>query len=767
MMRNILKLGPVLTVALVAAMFSGCSKDNEAGPAPVRQAPETELTYAPLEGDTAGYRVRLFWNGYDRDGEVTRFRYAIDDDTLETDASKWQWTASKDTTLLLLVDPVKEIRGHVFWVAAEDNEGKIDPTPAKRFFSTKTLPPTSRILRGPSAFNSLIGPNFTFEWEGSDPDGGETGGRAPVDSFEYVLLLVGAVNDPNTPPTHPPLPQFNQTFYTNLINASVGDNLIPPHDDWNWTGIRGNRLRVRNATPGEYVFAIRAVDQAGAREKGLAFVRNIRHFTVTLRNPGPQLCISASVLTVPLSCTSGPEDFARREIQIFEGELISFAWSASADAYGGAITGFTFALDDTASFPATDVRNTGVTYRPQDLTVGLHFLFVRVFDDGGLFTNAVIPFRIVHPTFKDPPSGTNPPQYLYVDDSMSPGVNNINRFFNYPSDIEDDEWWRVNILTPLSLQYGMGRRDWDTYGRGTADGGGTRLQPLPADLAPYRVVIWNVDFNNQAANPTALFLTLVGGAYSELGGYLRAGGTLLLSGFSIATNVVTPTTALTANFSRGLCFAFQPGTIGYNQTFFPRAMMGIDGARGTDEGLRRQGARDFVQARVTAQGTTLGYTTAEVDTGATAKWNGKIFPGDPESSWSPGLPRIEGWRMAALFNCEPSQGLIRREDATRPISTPIYTYHGVPTGIYMVPFGNTGGAQSPRENLVVGVQVQAHDLGGFGGGIITPATGTSGVIGRVVALGFPMNFIKDAQATEIMKTAFGYVNGSPTLPAIP
>ncbi len=547
----------------------------------------------------------------------------------------------------------------------------------------------------------------------------------------------------------------------------MSDSLVAPHGDWKWTGIRANRLRVRNATPGEYVFALRAVDQAGAREKGLAFVRNIRHFTVTLRNPGPQLCISASVLTVPLSCTSGPEDFARREIQIFEGELISFAWSASADAYGGAITGFTFALDDTASFPATDVRNTGVTYRPQDLTVGLHFLFVRAFDDGGLFTNAIIPFRIVHPTFKDPPSGTNPPQYLYVDDSMSPGVNNINRFFNYPSDAEDDEWWRVNILTPLSLEYSMGRRDWDTYGRGTADGGGTRLQPLPADLAPYRVVIWNVDFNNQGANPTALFLTLVGGAYSELGGYLRAGGTLLLSGFSIATNVVTPTTALTANFSRGLCFAFQPGTIGYNQTFFPRAMMGIDGARGTDEGLRRQGARDFVQARVTAQGTTLGYVTAEVDTGSTAKWNGKIFPGDPESSWSPGLPRIEGWKMAALFNCEPSQGLIRREDATRPISTPIYTYHGVPTGIYMVPFGNVGGAQSPRENLVVGVQVQAHDLGGFGGGIITPATGTSGVIGRVVALGFPMNFIKNAQATDIMKTAFGYVNGSPTLPAIP
>jgi len=760
MIRNIMKLVPVLTVTFVAALFAGCSKDDGAGPEPIRQAPETELTYAPLEGDTAGYRVRLFWNGYDRDGEVIRFRYAIDDDTLETDPSKWRSTTAKDTTLLLLVDPVKEIRGHVFWVAAEDNEGKVDLTPAKRFFSTKTLPPTSKILRGPSAFNSLIGPNFTFEWEGSDPDGGETGGRAPVDSFEYLLLLVGAINDPNTPPTHPPLPPFNQTFYTNLINQSLGDNVAAPHDDWKWTGIRGNRLRVRNATVGEYVFALRAVDLAGAREKNLAIVRNIRHFTVTIRNPGPVLCIEASVLTVPLECTSGPEDFARREIQIFEGELISFFWSAAADAYGGAITGFTFALDDTASFPATDIRNKGVTYLPQDLTVGLHFLFVRVFDDGGLFTNAIIPFRIVHPTFKDPPSGTNPPQYLYVDDSLAPG-NSLTRFFSYPSDIEDDEWWRVNILTPLSLQYGMGRRDWDTSGRGTSDGTGIRSQPLPIDLASYRVVVWNVDFNNFASNPTALFRTLVGGAYSDLGGYLRAGGTLLLSGFALATSVVTPTTALTANFNRGLCFAFQPGTLGYSQTFFPRSMMGIDGAKDTNEGLRRQGSKDFLEARVTASGSALGYVSAEVDTGATAKWDGKIIPGDPESSWAPGLPRIEGWKMAALFNCEPSQGLIRREDSTRPISTPLYTYHGAPTGIYMT------GAPSPRENLVVGVQVQAHDLGGFGGGIITPASNNSGVIGRVVALGFPINFIKDAQATAIMKTAFGYVSGSPTLPAIP
>jgi hypothetical protein len=51
--------------------------------------------------------------------------------------------------------------------------------------------------------------------------------------------------------------------------------------------------------------------------------------------------------------------------------------------------------------------------------------------------------------------------------------------------------------------------------------------------------------------------------------------------------------------------------------------------------------------------------------------------------------------MASLFNCVASQGLLRRETASTPISSPIFTYHGAPIGILK------NGAQSPRENLVV------------------------------------------------------------------
>ena len=122
--------------------------------------------------------------------------------------------------------------------------------------------------------------------------------------------------------------------------------------------------------------------------------------------------------------------------------------------------------------------------------------------------------------------------------------------------------------------------------------------------------------------------------------------------------------------------------------------------------------------------------------------------------------------MASSFNCDLNEALYRREDIGRPISTSIFTYHGAPTGIYMTSVGGVGGADSPRENLVVGVQLQAHDLGQSGGGIINDSS-TGDVIGRIVVLGFPMYFLEDPEATALMNTAFGYVNASPTLPAIP
>jgi hypothetical protein len=549
---------------------------------------------------------------------------------------------------------------------------------------------------------------------------------------------------------HPPLPGYDQDRYTDLINQATGRTLPSPYDDWAWVGIRGIKNRFRNVTPGEYVFAERAVDIAGATEKDIEFAVNIRHFTVSTRNPGPILEIRSSVLIKPLDKTSGPNDLQRRLLQIFEGETISFSWEARADTYGGEIVGYTFALDDTSSFPGLDLLLRGATFTAAQLTPGNHFLFVRAVDDGGLVTNAVVPILIVHPSFKEPGA---PREVLYVDDSLSPG-NATARIEDYPSDIEETNWWTLFLLPQL----GVPVTEWDTYFRGINDVVG-RKPPEPRDLANYTTVIWNVDFNNgaQLEQSTGLWKTLVGGDYSELGGYLRAGGTLILSGFSVAGSITNPNTTLFANANRGICFGLEPGSPAYNLSYFPRLNMGVDGALPSDQALRSLGARDFIAAYPTADGVALGYDSTFLSVGppgSAEKWHSS--PGSDLNS-RPGLPKIDGWVMAANFGCQENPNAVfRLENPAAPIARAIFRYHGAKIGAL------EQGGPSPREGMVVGVQVQAHDLGDR-----PPGVGTfdpNSAFGRMVHIGFPLYFMYDDQASAILTNAFNYVNASPTLP---
>jgi hypothetical protein len=390
------------------------------------------------------------------------------------------------------------------------------------------------------------------------------------------------------------------------------------------------------------------------------------------------------------------------------------------------------------------------------LPPGNHFLFVRTIDDGGLITNAVIPILIVHPTFKD---AGQPRSILYVDDSTPPGVTQDRTISigSYPRDIDEDDYWLIdpgilNGLAPVT--------QWDTAQAGFGETEG-RKPPEPRDLANYTTVIWNVDFNNGVGNPTGLWRTLVGGAYSELSGYLRAGGTMVLSGFLIGGNVINPNTQLYGNVSRGICFTLEPGTRDYALATFPRMFMGVDGAVLGAADLRTAGGKDFIQARPTAVGRAMGLDTVDVDRGplnSGAKWITYFGSGDLNENKTPGLVYVDGLIMARNFACvdEPSS-VFKLEDPNRPIAEPIYTYHGVRTGV------NEDGGASPREGYVVGIRTQAHDLGTDVGGTITRGN-AAGAIGRMVQLAFPLYFMKTAQAAHLLQVSYQYVDQSPTLP---
>jgi hypothetical protein len=768
---------------LGVALIAGCSKAPTPPKTPPQEAPNTELTYAPVEYDTVSFRVRFYWSGYDVDGEVVAFRWVVDPDSATLKDAKrtdWNRTTGKDTTLLFLVDPVQEVKQHVFVVSAEDNDGNFDPTPATRYFSAKTIPPTSRIEKGPAATNPIVGPNYTYEWSGIDPDGGETGGKAPVDSFQYLLLRPFGKADTTGGSNYDALPAFSKDLYISLVNAATGDGLprVEPYqryDDWKWQGFRGIKRRFRNQTSGEYVFALRAVDIAGATEKNLEWVRNIRHFTVSDKNPGPQLTVNASILVQALPSATGPADFVRRQLQIFEGETISFSWSGDASFYGGEVVGYNYALDDTSTLGNTlDERTIGVTLGPDKLFPGPHFLYVRCVDDGGLITNAAIPLLIVHPTFKDPGAAR---EILFVDDALSPG-NSTQASGSFPSDPVETDWFTLQEPSrPLSESRfpritasfpGVTVTEWDTYERGAGSVEG-RKQPEPKDLASVSTVVWIAGTNNTASTPIALWKTLVGGSYSELGGYLRAGGTLVLSGYNLVDCATDPRATL-KNLTRGLCFQYEPGSFQWNLDFFPRVFMGVSYVIPNEDGRRALGAKDFVAAYPTAAGKAAGFDTAYVDTGLPAtgaKWNtNSDITGSAsfvDQNLTPGLFRVEGWVMmsniSTSFGCEDIRNFGREygvSDPNRPIAQPIYTYHGVRAGVLR------DGGPSPRGGRVCGLLCQSHDLGSASGGtgIYNPAA----AIGRVVIVGFPFYFLKDQQASDILFNAYSYVAASPTLP---
>src|SRR6185295_6004978 len=136
--------------------------------------------------------------------------------------------------------------------------------------------------------------------------------------------------------------------------------------------------------------------------------------------------------------------------------------------------------------------------------------------------------------------------------------------------------------------------EWDTYFAGIQDVEG-RKSPTLRDLARFSTVIWNVDFNNGFASPTGLHKTLFDQAQSHLAAYVRGGGTLILSGFTIATNVSEPRTTLYSHVSEGICAGLDPG-YEYDNSFFVRNSIGIDAALTNDQSLRTRGARDFIAA---------------------------------------------------------------------------------------------------------------------------------------------------------------------------
>ena len=135
--------------------------------------PDTHLSIFPDSIIAPGSTLKkINWWGDDPDGLVKAFRISFD-------SVNWGITDKNDSTFILSINGNDST--FRFWVAAIDDKGLIDPTPATNLYPVINTPPVVSFDAGTELPDSTL-PVATFKWTGSDPDGVET-----IRFYQYSL----------------------------------------------------------------------------------------------------------------------------------------------------------------------------------------------------------------------------------------------------------------------------------------------------------------------------------------------------------------------------------------------------------------------------------------------------------------------------------------------------------------------------------------------------------------------------------------------------
>ncbi|MFN8178970.1 MAG: hypothetical protein U0167_13655 [bacterium] len=193
------------------------------------------------------------------------------------------------------------------------------------------------------------------------------------------------------------------TYYPDFSGGYFTDSLV-------WHRTQADSVEFANVVPTDHpdhaLFAVRALDHTGAED--LVRVANTRFFHVYAHLDGP--CVHlVSDLAGSWDCNGLPS-----VRDVFRGSGLRFHWSASPGPNETAVTGFSYAVDDTASWPPysqnTDFPPGGDAWTPD---LGPHTLFVRAIDEGGAVS--VLPARLM---VYAGPRGCSDPKVLVVLDTV-------------------------------------------------------------------------------------------------------------------------------------------------------------------------------------------------------------------------------------------------------------------------------------------------------------------------------------------------------------
>jgi len=162
----------IYTILLLLIVVSYSCKDPISGQLE-NQPPNTYLSIFPDSTIAPGSTLKTIrWWGDDPDGYVAGFRISFD-------SLNWGFTTKNDSTFILHITGSDST--FRFFVAAVDEQGLIDNTPATNLYPVINTPPSVRFDAGTEIPDTTF-PVATFKWTGTDPDGNEN-----IRYYQYSL----------------------------------------------------------------------------------------------------------------------------------------------------------------------------------------------------------------------------------------------------------------------------------------------------------------------------------------------------------------------------------------------------------------------------------------------------------------------------------------------------------------------------------------------------------------------------------------------------
>lgn len=281
--------------------------------------PETVITSGPVEKSVVTYFVRIAWKGADSDGLVRSYQLAIDNQ------NSWRSTTKTDSTFHFEADTAAV---HTIWVAAVDDRGAIDPTPASLTFTATNIAPDTRItLENDPPEGATFGLGQDFTIVATDLDNGP--------EFQYQYKIDNG--------------QWSQWLNHPMVSFYEGSpfGLLPV---------------------GEHTFYARVKDAGNAVDPTPASFRFVASTNVK----------PVAVLQSTINALSFYEDNSAFFYK--DSNNVRFRWSVNASAYYGRFAAAKFKLDSNPETPYLSFTDTLFA----NLTPGAHQFVLTVKDAGGV-----------------------------------------------------------------------------------------------------------------------------------------------------------------------------------------------------------------------------------------------------------------------------------------------------------------------------------------------------------------------------------------------